>query len=241
MFPAGTYWMENLKLGTGKSPDKGTPYLWIQGDITNMAVEDGWQPVANPEQRTVKVYLSNSAMPYSKPKLEALGFNGDYVNPSLSNDATQKGIEVECKVETYNGKQRDKFELPGSGGGHQSLDADEIRKLNNMWKAAKADDKKPAPKPAAKPTAKPAAPPKPPAPKPPAAPDFDKDRAWGVLLKACQDAATADDTEEAVTQRASDEWARIYGLLFENRPEEDMTAMDWEAFAKRGPAMMLPF
>lgn len=142
-------------VGVGQS-EKQTPYIYIEGDITHVqsgTTPEGeivWDNTGRVERRTVFLYLSDAAFQYSADKLDALGWNGDFQNPVLANDAAQ-GIHVECTQETYEGKLRDRFNLPGKGIDHKPVDANTLRKINAMYRqrkvAAKAPPKKPSTQP----------------------------------------------------------------------------------------------
>lgn len=139
-FEPGAYYMQGpLSLGVAKSKNKGTPYLWIAGDITQVADNGGWSPVAQAEQRQVDLYLSDGAMPITQRQLEPLGFNGDLTNPSLSAEK-MNGIIVYCTHEDYNGKPQERWSLDGGGRKRENVaaDANEIRRLNALWRSSKA-------------------------------------------------------------------------------------------------------
>jgi hypothetical protein len=142
MYQPGTYWMGELRLGTAES-DKGTPYFFIEGRITHMANGDKTEEVPNPDQRTIFMYLSDKAYPYTVDKLDALGFNGDFGKPALAPEH-MAGIWVTCKHETYDGKLKERFELPGGGIEHKAVTADAIRKINAMYRARKQQSGKSA-------------------------------------------------------------------------------------------------
>lgn len=146
MFDPGTYWMATPKMGLGESKN-GTPYIYIEGDITHQANGSEHQPVVSPATRTVKLYVSDAAAPFTFDKLEKLGFNGDLKNPRLS-DQNAEGIWVQCDHETYEEKQKERWNLPGGAMEHKTPTSDAIRKINAMYAArkGKATAPKSAPK-----------------------------------------------------------------------------------------------
>lgn len=139
MYDEGKYFGKLAGCGTAESKKK-IPYFWIEFEVTHRDNAGEWAEVGI-EKRTVFLYLSDQSMPYTMPKLEKLGFNGDFAKPELSPPSDWNGgIMVECKHETYEGKPREKWELAGAGGDgmqHQELSADQIRRLNALWKNGK--------------------------------------------------------------------------------------------------------
>lgn len=154
-YSPGMYWMEKPVMGTATTKT-GKEYIFIEGDITFMAGDPENVPVVTVEKRSVDMFLSEKALPFTLKHLERLGFNGDFDRPACSQITQEGGLWVECKTDTYkdsDGKERvkDKFEMPYQGIQRTPANSDVIRKLNALWKQG------------TKPAAKPAA------PKPPAA------------------------------------------------------------------------
>jgi hypothetical protein len=128
MLPDGVYYGTISGAQVGKSAKKQTPQIVITFRITHQA--DSSKPEGSvaiaPATASVYVYLSEGAWLYSEKKLEALGFNFDWTNPAF----TEKGSWLTLKHELYEGKQQERWELPGDGGGAgEALTADEIRTL----------------------------------------------------------------------------------------------------------------
>jgi hypothetical protein len=153
-YEPGTYWMERPVVGTAESKEKKTPYIYIEGNVTHKANGEQSTPVVTVERRTVFMYLSDGAWPYTVEKIEGLGFNGDFNMPKLAAVEQDGGLWVTCKHETYQGKTKERWDLPGKGMEHTAPEADTIRKINAMYKMAKGKpSSKPAPpKPPEKPT-----------------------------------------------------------------------------------------
>lgn len=108
---------------------KGTPQLVIRFNITHRGPNPGETEAVeiSPIDARVYVYLSETAWANSEAKLEALGFNFDYANPAF----TEGGAWLERRIEDFNGKRTEKWELPspsGRGAG-DPLTADEMRAL----------------------------------------------------------------------------------------------------------------
>jgi hypothetical protein len=138
MFEPNDYYMSRLSLGVGRQDnEKKTPYIYIEGEITHVAENGGWTELRKPETRTIKLYMSEKAAPHSIKKLDALGFNGDFKNPLLSEES-MNGIAVECDHEANNGKTYEKWQLPGGSMKHEAVSGDEIRRLNALYRQNKA-------------------------------------------------------------------------------------------------------
>lgn len=151
-YEPGFYWISSPAMGAGTGKT-GTPYLYIEGEVTHKqdgVNDDGTAAtIQTPiEKRTVYLYVSEKAFQYTVDKLDALGWNGDFANPALQGEAAN-GIWAECRSETYEGKLREKWSLPGGGIEHTAPTNDIIRKLNAMYKARKGSAPKPGPGPKA--------------------------------------------------------------------------------------------
>lgn len=178
-FAQGMYWMSNVRIGLGESDNVNkTPFVYLKGDITHQDSGGQTQAVLQPAERTVFLYLSDGAMPYTIEKLDKLGFNGDFARPAISQES-QSGIWVECSHDLYKGKTKEQWNLPHEGGSFepQALTNDAVRALNAKYRQMKGG--KPAagpPQRAPTKQAKPAAAPNPaPAAQPDGAVPFEHD------------------------------------------------------------------
>ena len=148
MFAPGNYGGPIERIGTGESKN-GTPYLFIEVNVSFTASGGEWVAVGMAEKRTAYLYLSDNAFENTEKKLMALGFNGDFNNPMLSPDA-HAFVELECKHETYEGVLREKWNIPGGAFEHSPITGDSVRNLNAKWRAKHAPPKA-APRPVAPP------------------------------------------------------------------------------------------
>lgn len=131
----GDYHGSIIKTGVGESSQKGTPYIFVECDVTHIAddsAERGWRLIESPFKRTVYMYLSDEAWPYTELKLEQLQFNGDFTNPAFE----VGGVPLTCKFEQYQGKNKERWDITYSGGGgeHKGVTSDVLRTLNAKWK-----------------------------------------------------------------------------------------------------------
>lgn len=131
-FEPGMYFMSTPTMGTANSKN-GKPFLFLQGNITHVSING--EPIAVPDvsERTVRLFLSDAAFPYTMDRLKPLEFNGDFVEPKLGGEHL-KGVWVECSHETYEGKVQERWQLPGGGGGveHEQLDSETVRRLTAL-------------------------------------------------------------------------------------------------------------
>ncbi len=146
MLNPGMYYAKAIQWGTAKS-EKGSEYIFIEWDVTHRADGESWSDLPTPERRTMFLYLTENAWPITKDKLSALGFNGDFGDGMDFSAEAKDGFQVECRHETYNGKTRDKWDIPGKGIQHRAADNATVRKLNAMWKQQRSAGQVPTPRP----------------------------------------------------------------------------------------------
>lgn len=129
----GNYWGVPKEWGTGKSEKKQTPYFFITFSIAHMKVAGGWKEIA-PAERTVYFYLTDAAIGIAHEALSLHGFNGDFGNPEFGQEFEQ-GLELYCKHEAYDGKTKERWSFSRHRTiEHKALDANEIRRLNAIYK-----------------------------------------------------------------------------------------------------------
>lgn len=145
MIEAGTYFAL-LKGGITTTAKTGTPQVELSISVTHSATEDAWKEFDAPQDRTIYLFLSEAAFKYTKANLESLAFNGDFANMKFGTKFTEEGLEVECQHEEYQGKVREKWNLPGGAREVKPASADIMRKLNAQWKS-QSQPKPPAGKP----------------------------------------------------------------------------------------------
>ena len=141
MIAEGTYAGKPKKWGTAKT-DKGSEYVSIETDITHEQLGSEWTKVAKVETRTVRLYLTPGAWPFTKKKLVQLGFNGDFGENMDFSDETKKVLKLQCAHKEYDNKPREKWELAWDGTqSHTEAPEDAIANLNRLWvEEGKSDD-----------------------------------------------------------------------------------------------------
>jgi len=213
-FPVGSYRgnLESAVLALTKGGSEQVVIKFVLSDIQG-----------NPLGVTRSMYLSMSggAWPYTRQKLEALGFNGDFDNPQFDPQKSSN-FEVLCKHDEYEGKTTEKWDLANWGGGPEKASNDVIKRYNAKWKAEVGS---PPPKPAGAPARPPSLPPRPPAKQPERVSPKDQGEAF-ALFKTIE----GDDAEKF--------WALIAKIEKKHGiPVDDFEQKHWDEFHEE----LLPF
>lgn len=133
--------------------------------------------------KMVYLYTSDAAWPHTEKKLAKLGWNGSTQNPEFS---SADNVELNCKVEPYEGKDREKWDFFGES--RENAPADKRRVIEARFKSAKKSSAPARPAPAklstapARPSTAPARPST--APTKPAEVPFSKDECYAVFAAA---------------------------------------------------------
>jgi hypothetical protein len=130
----GIYWGIPKSAVTTTSSNNN-PQLEVKFDVTAVANDqNGWDDISPAQERTIWISLTDKAWKYSKPKLDKLGFTGNFDAPAFNNT---EGVELVCKNEEYNGRAKEKWDLNGFGGGTATKAASDVtRRLNALYKQA---------------------------------------------------------------------------------------------------------
>jgi hypothetical protein len=152
---AGIYLGKHITAGTAKSGEKQTPYLYIEMLVEYVAENGQWSPI-EPVKRDLRFWLSEKAWDVSMRDLKTLGFNGDLENPKFAPEV-YTGINMECTLEEYNGKQQERWGLPYNRTLERvEMDRAEVRTL--QARLSQEFNKRPATAPPAAPVAAPTPP-----------------------------------------------------------------------------------
>jgi len=134
-YAQGPYRAEVIDQGLSQS-STGNPQIFLRIqileslDINPITVEQ--------YERTIYWTLTEKTIEFTLDKLVQLGFKGasfrqlDPLHQGHHSFIGQQ-IEVYCKIELYQGKEREKWDLSFSGGGPEPLDEAEARKLDAMF------------------------------------------------------------------------------------------------------------
>jgi len=136
LWEQGEYEAKPVSVCYKESAAKGTPYMEVSFRVAEQI-------------KTCNLWLTEAAESSTLKKLEALGFNGDFLdNPTVD---TSLVVTITCKHEEYNGKWKEAWSYWGSKS--SPLDKAKAAQLQAKFKAAGGTVAKPAPKPAPKPVA----------------------------------------------------------------------------------------
>jgi hypothetical protein len=111
-YPVGSYSIR-VKSNTLGEENSGTPFLALQVEVVSGKNIKG--SVIYGGTRTIKLYLSEKAAPYTKAQLDAAGFTGSIAQLDLDHPDhfSLEGYEADasCKHNEFNGKTYDNFSL----------------------------------------------------------------------------------------------------------------------------------
>lgn len=125
MIEPGKYWGDLLSIETGESGENKTPCISLRFQIEGQEDEQGGSLV-----RTVYLFLTDAAWEFTAKKLESIGFNGDFAEPAVETER----VLLACRIEEWNGKDRDRWDFANWGSGMENLETDTVRDLNAKWK-----------------------------------------------------------------------------------------------------------
>lgn len=157
-YPQGFYQMEVTEQRLGKSSN-GNPQWMVRGNIQQRIHDDGsTEPVERNYDRTIYRVITDKTIEYLLEDLSALGCPGIEKYEQLDQDHPQawdirgQWIEVVCTYNTYQGNQREQWNIKRDREATalevKPLDAKELRDLNNLFgkalKGLKANGKQSA-------------------------------------------------------------------------------------------------
>jgi hypothetical protein len=131
-YDEGVYFGKPVSMVGGESRN-GTGQIVAEFTITHIAHDGQWVEVQQANRR-VYIYTSDAAWQNSKTRLESLGFNGYFNKPDFSDAVKAEGVSLVCKIEEYQGKNHEKWDVSGGGGEMKPMPADKARQLSARWK-----------------------------------------------------------------------------------------------------------
>ncbi|KKN25537.1 hypothetical protein LCGC14_0883750 [marine sediment metagenome] len=150
---AGIYFGKLKEVEVGATGKNKTPRLRLTFAVTDKANQDNdWEALDGQLERSVDLYLTDKALQWTEDKLAVLGFDGNYVSPSVqsfSPELSADGCQMECTIKT---KQDGKgtFEewtlvmLRDVGTtGLDPLQGNELDRLSARFKQSQANTRKP--------------------------------------------------------------------------------------------------
>ena len=129
MFQPGNYHGILKRWGANKSQG-GTPFLFLEFQISREWDGEKWVGSTG-DERTVRMFTSPGAWPYTKEKLQSIGFDGDDFPDYMYGE----GIGLRCEHDQYEGKTHEKWDLAGGGGFSFENDDQLCQKFKRHWKS----------------------------------------------------------------------------------------------------------
>jgi hypothetical protein len=117
--------------------EKKTPYIALKFNIIARVENEQEYPV-DAGERTVYLYLSEKALDMSVDVLTFLGYDKDslkYLDPAqqgFHNFAGQR-CDLWCKIEEYQGKQKEKWSISTPRGPVAPIEEKELRRLDSLF------------------------------------------------------------------------------------------------------------
>lgn len=109
-------------------------HLWNAIIPNDQGGKGAWQSLPNPIQLILYLSMADAAAQYTVDKLKELGFNGDFQAPQFSN----KTAKLQCRHDTWQGKERTRWELYWRGASKPAKAAT-VTRLNAMWQSMAAE------------------------------------------------------------------------------------------------------
>jgi hypothetical protein len=135
-YEQGLYSGECVGQFTGTSSG-GTPYFALKFKIIARIVSEQEVRVEQSE-RTVYMYLSDKAAPYTVEAIRHLGYDRDslrFIDPNVDSFFNFAGIVTDlwCKVEDYQGDTKEKWSISTPRAPVEPLDDKEMRRLDALF------------------------------------------------------------------------------------------------------------
>lgn len=139
----GRYWVKVLAQAFGKSKNKGTPEFSLR--VLVLGIVDPEKPDGDllqcpKNERTIYLYITENTAEYVLRDLERIGFDKSsfkFLNPAneFFHDFKDQEFEAFCEHEEYQGERKEKwrFSKPRGQMDVAPLEADEVRKLDNLF------------------------------------------------------------------------------------------------------------
>lgn len=161
---AGIYYGKLREVEVGATGKNKTPRLRLTFTVSDRANQDNdWDPIEPPLERSIDLYLTDAALPYTEDKLAVLGFDGNYASPNVQSfnpDLSADGCQMECCLKPKQGKEGTyeewtlvMFRDVGTTG-LDPLQGNELDRLSARFKQNQANTRRPEGAPGAPSTVK---------------------------------------------------------------------------------------
>ena len=98
---AGIYWGKLKAVDVGATGKNKTPRLRMTFSMGLKATLNNEWGKIEPFERSIDLFLTDKALKWTEEKLEILGFDGNYSNPSVQGfdlDLSEKGTQLTCEI-----------------------------------------------------------------------------------------------------------------------------------------------
>ena len=143
----GPYYGRVISAVSSVSKNSGGDQVVIECEVTHGAEAGDWVALPQPIKRHIYLSLTGGAWEYSIEKMKAIGFTGDFDDIKF-NDAVYDGLQINMTLDTYKGRQRERWELPYKGMEPVKADADRIARMSARYRAEAGGGQPPPPSPA---------------------------------------------------------------------------------------------
>lgn len=199
MHPEGDYQVNVECLVYGLSGGKGTEQMEVRFYVDENT------------RRSAYLYFTDATEDQSMQQLADLGWDGDTKEPKIDEKYyTEYCLPMRCEHEEYKGQMRERWRLPGLGGGKPAPD-DVASRRAATFRSRFGKSKRPPP--AGAPSTPPSSPP-PADSSPPPEDNYGKDDAWNSVVDIAGDAGPNTQT-----------WHSSVSAI--GKREGDFTADDW--------------
>lgn len=144
----GTYLGKLESTGINTSPS-GKPFLYLTFKITHIASAGTWMNVDSSFRRDVRLSVTDKALDtITGPRLELMGFNGDFQEPRFNQKYSTQGTSLTCSHQIRGENTYENWELVEWKDLNGSMErkppsTSVIDRLNARWKTKNAAANKP--------------------------------------------------------------------------------------------------
>lgn len=138
MTPQGTYLGLLTECGSDSlNNDNKTPFFYLAFGIEERLNEAGQtEKLDQPIVRDVRFWLTDKAFDGTCKKLQSLGFNGDFANPTMNPAMMIEPVKLDCRHVENGGKTYEEWSIMGMNGDRERkpVTSDAVRRFNAKYK-----------------------------------------------------------------------------------------------------------
>jgi len=144
----GTFFGRLTAIDTDRFESTGSPYIFFRWQVGHYAADNSWEPLTTPFAIDTRLFLTDRALPYTLPRLHAMGFTGDFAAPQVDLRYTQKGATLICTESIKDGTTYINWNLKEwefDGERKSPLPRNQLDILNARFKAVASGTPAPTP------------------------------------------------------------------------------------------------